>query len=370
MARLDGAAARAGEVLAPLDDLRRSVLRVLAASRPAGAALARSRSARVSLLLTAHAAGAFGLALVAPSFLIAVTPLVFGVPHVAADVRYLLVRRVWPRAWLVASVLFAVALIAVRAAAELHVRFAPSLAVEQAIASAWVVLGAAAALMAAPSRRGWLVLAAAAALAVVAVGAPRPFRMVLLHGHNLMAVVIWLVLFRRRGRLVWVPAAAMLAGAALLTSGWLLAWTFSHGWLSVAGLHLLAAADWLAPGLPDSAALALTTCFAFLQAIHYLVWLVGIPAADRPGDGGRSWRVAWRELVRDLGAGWVVVVVALAVTVAVAGIVAAGPTRRLFLSLASFHAWLELAVLAHVVGSRKLRAAGAVSPILDGAGRG
>jgi hypothetical protein len=349
MPRIDLAVARAEQALWPLDELRRSAFRLLAGRKLAGRLLARSRNARVSLLLAAHATAAFALAVVAPSFLIAVTPLMFGVPHLAADVRYLLIRRAWPRWWLCASVGFAAVLIVARLAAETGGRFAPSLSVEQAIAAAWVLFGAATGLLAAPSRRGWLALAAAAVLAAFAVGVPRPFRMLLLHGHNLLAVVLWLVLFRRRGRLLWAPVAVTLVGALLLSSGWLMAWTIAHGCLTVAGLHLLAAADWLAPGLPDRAALALTTSFAFLQAIHYLIWLVGIPAGDRPGDGGRTFRVAWRELVRDLGAGGVVVVVALTVAVSGAGLLAAAPTRRLFLSLASFHAWLELAVLAYVL---------------------
>ena len=336
--------------LRPLDGLRRRTLRALAGNRPVGRALARSRSARVSLFLTAHATAAFGLAVVAPSFLLAVTPLLFGVPHLAADVRYLLVRRGWPRAWLSASAGFAVALIAARLAAETDAKLAPPLAVEQAIAGAWVVFGAAAGLLAAPSRRGWLVLAAAVGLAAAAVVEPRAFRMVLMHGHNLVAVVVWLFLFPRRGRLIWLAAAVILLGAALLFSGWLMSWTVGHGWLSVAGLHLLAAADWLAPGLPDGVALGLTTSFAYLQAVHYLIWLVGIPAADRAGDGGRSWRAAWRELGRDLGSAGLAAVVVLTLAVAAAGIVAAAPTRRLFLSLGSFHAWLELAVLAYALG--------------------
>ena len=119
--------------------------------------------------------------------------------------------------------------------------------------------------------------------------------------------------------------------------------------LQVFGLHLFAAADWLAPGLPDKPALAITTSFAFLQSIHYAIWLIAIPAADRPGDGGRAWRTAWRDLGRDLRPAGAWLVVALALLVAVAGAVALEPTRRLFLSLATFHAWLELAVLAYAL---------------------
>ena len=350
MPALEVAAARAERALGPLDELRRVVLRTLAGGWPIGRTLARRRSLRVSVLLAVHATAAFALAVVAPSFLLAVTPLVFGVPHLAADVRHLLVRRASPRWWWVASAGFALALIAVRIAVEAGSRHAPGLAVEQGIAAGWILLGAAGALAAGARPRAWLVLAAAAAVSAFAVGAPRASRMVLLHGHNLLAVAIWLALFPRGRRLAWLPVALVLAAAAALGSGVLLPWTVTHGWLSVAGLHLFAASDWLAPGLPDRVAVGLATSFAFLQAVHYLIWLVGIPAADRPGDGGRSWRVAWRELVRDLRPAGVAVAVAAMVLVAAAGLLDPAPTRRLFLSIGSFHAWLELAVLAYVLG--------------------
>jgi hypothetical protein len=130
-----------------------------------------------------------------------------------------------------------------------------------------------------------------------------------------------------------------------------------HGALSVLGLHLFAAADWLAPGLPDARALAVTTSFAFLQSVHYAVWLVGIPAADRPGEGGRAWRMAWRDLARDLRPAGLAAVAALALIVALLGATHGAPTRRLFLSLAMFHGWLELAVLAYFFGRGSVPAA-------------
>jgi hypothetical protein len=356
--------APAERALQPLDQLRGFALRALAVDWPPARALVRRRSLRVPALLSLHALAALALAVVAPSFLIVVGPLVFGVPHLAADVRHLLIRRASPRWWLAASAGFALALIALRALAEAGVKWM-SLPLEHTVASAWLVLGAVggAALgsagrtagrggAAAPRRwtaRQLATLVGAAGLAAVAIAAPRAFRMALLHGHNLVAIGIWLVVFRRGWRLAWLPVAIVAAGAALLLSGATLGITVRHGALSVLGLHLFAAADWLAPGLSDSRALAVAVSFAFLQSVHYAVWLFGIPAADRPGEGGRAWRTAWRDLLRDLRPAGVTLVVALTVVVALLGARYAAPTRRLFLSLATFHGWLELAVLAYLL---------------------
>ncbi len=352
-------AARAVEALRPLDELRGLGLRVLVA-RPFGRVLARRRSVRVPLLMAAHALAAFALALLAPALLIAVAPLVLGVPHLASDVRHLLLRRASPRWWLGASAAFAALLIAIRALAEASPALAPSLAAEQGVAAAWVLLGAIGGAVAGASggrgrARAWSIPLAALAVAAFAVGAPRAFRMALLHGHNLLAVVIWLALFRPRGRLVWLPVVIVLGGAGLLASGALLAVTIKHGALSFGGLHLFAAADWLAPGLPDDAALALAMTFAFLQSVHYAIWLGGIPAGDRPGDGGRSLRAVARELLHDFSPAGVAIVAALALLVAGAGLVQPAVTRRLFLSLGTFHGWLELAVLAYLAARGPLR---------------
>ena len=344
-------AALAERALRPLDELRRLALRALGVDWPVARALAARRSVRVPALLTVHALAALALSVLAPSFLLAVGPLVFGVPHLAADVRHLLVRRASPRWWLWASAGFALALIAVRAVAEAGVRRVP-LSLEHGLAAAWVMLGAVGGVMAGRHRAGaraWAVLAGAGALAAFAIAAPRTFRMALLHGHNLIAVIIWLVVFRRQWRLAWLPVAIVLAGAAALAGGIAVAMTVQHGALSVFGLHVFSAADWLAPGVSDTRALAITTSFAFLQSIHYAIWLIAVPAADRPGDGGRAWRTAGRDLRRDLRPAGLWLVVALAVLVAVAGVMNMEPTRRLFLSLATFHGWLELAAVAYLL---------------------
>ncbi|MES1204985.1 MAG: hypothetical protein ABUS79_03530 [Pseudomonadota bacterium] len=358
--------------LRPLDELRRWGLRVLARTSPVGRALAARRRVRVPVLLSIHALAAFTVAVLAPSLLLAVAPLVLGVPHLAADVRHLLVRRAAPRWWFIASAAFALALLALRVLAESHPRVA-SLAFEHAIAAGWVLAGAAggaslgaiqATSLAGRRRwtaRGWAAVAAAALLATFAIAAPRLWQMILLHGHNLVAILLWVLLFRRGWRLALVPVALGLGGGALLASGVLLDFTIRHGVLSVAGLHLFAAADWLAPGLSDTRAVAVATSFAFLQSVHYAVWLVAIPAGDRPGDGSRTWRAAFRDLTRDLTPPGLCAVVALALLVAGMGLTFAAGTRHLLLSLGTFHAWLELAVLAFVMarGGRSARARGA-----------
>jgi hypothetical protein len=364
------AAARAAQALRPLDELRQLGLRALASGGPGGRALVRRRSVRVPALLSLHAAAAFALALLAPSFLIALAPLVLGVPHLAADVRYLLLRRAVSRWWLLASAGFALALVVLRALAEARVTLGPSLAFEQGVAATWVLVGAFGGLLVARAPaagapraagrglvRGGVALAIGAGIAALAIGAPAPFRLALLHGHNLVAVAVWALLFRRGGRLGWLPVALVLSGAGLLASGALLGVTLRHGALSVAGLHLFVAADWLGPGLSDNAAIAVATSFAFLQSVHYAIWLVGVPAGERPGEGGRSWRAAGRELVDDFTAPGVALVVALALLVAVAGLAHAAPTRRLFLALATFHGWLELAALAYLFARGPVRSA-------------
>ena len=89
-------AAPAERALQPLDELRGLVLRGLAVNWPLARAIAARRSVRVSVLLSLHASAALVVAVLAPSFLLAIGPLALGVPHLAADVRHLLIRRAAP----------------------------------------------------------------------------------------------------------------------------------------------------------------------------------------------------------------------------------------------------------------------------------
>jgi hypothetical protein len=338
--------ALAERVLQPLDELRRLFLRA-ALRVPPFRSVVLGRDARLTVLLCLHALAAFALALLVPSLLLALAPIALGVPHVASDVRHLVLRRALPRWWLHAVWVFAASLLALRILEEGGWLPQAPLLLEHGLGSTWLLLGAVGGAMA----TGWrwparVALAGAAAVAILSLAEPRLFRLVFVHAHNLMAIAIWVLLFRRGVRRAWIPVAVVLVGAALLSSGLLLPTTLRHGALSVAGLHLFVAADWLAPGLPDRQALGLTMAFAFLQSVHYAIWLVAIPRDDVSAKGGFTFRKAWRELARDLSPAGVGAVAALALLVLGGALFALLETRRLFLSLATFHGWMELALLA------------------------
>ena len=340
---------RADRVLQPLDDLRGGLLRALADISPLRRLMA-TRNARVPILLSMHASVAFALALFLPSLSLALAPILLGVPHVVSDVRHMVIRRALPRWWLRTIAAFAGALFLLRLVEETRLVHAAPTLVENAVGCAWLLFAALAGAVLGGWRRA--ALAALALAVVVALGSlaePRGFRLAFLHGHNLLAIAIWLVLFRRRGGLSWLPLFLVLTGGACLASGALLGVTVHHGTLSMFGLHLFAAADWIAPGLPDTWALGLTTAFAFLQSVHYAIWLVAIPQDDARAAGSSSFRMAWRALARDLGDRGIWIALALGLVVLVAGMLALARTRVLMLSLATFHAWMELALLAFFV---------------------
>jgi hypothetical protein len=335
--------------LQPLDVVRGGLLRTVARISPLRRLVA-TRATRVPVLLSVHAAAAFAVALFVPSLSLALVPILLGVPHLVSDVRHLVVRRVLPGWWLRAVVAFAAALILLRVLDETRFVRAMPIVVEHTVGSAWILLAAfGGAMLGRRGRAALGALALAATVALLALAVPRAFRLAFVHGHNLLAIVIWLWLFRRRLSLAWPLIGLILLGGGVLASGALLATTINTGVLSLFGLHLFAAADWLAPGLPDRWALGLTTAFAFLQSVHYAIWLVAIPQEDARVNGTSTFRMAWRGLARDLGKGGLSISVGLTLVVLLGGVVAVARTRVLLLSLGTFHAWGELALLVFFI---------------------
>ncbi|MFD7985596.1 hypothetical protein ACFV4M_19795 [Kitasatospora indigofera] len=208
-------------------------------------------------------------------------------------------------------------------------------------------------------RRPWL-LAASAVLLLLAAAASLSFPgyhfVVLTHLHNLVPLLFLLEwsrgLPRGRAAFMAVQCGWVLVVPALLLGGTL------DGWAAPA----TATADRLAvsytpPGwLDGSAGLRFVAVFAFLQTMHYVVWVWFLPryapeasaAFERRAPGLRG-RRAW---ALGLAAG-------AALAVLFASDYAQG--KALYAALASYHAYLEFPVLLVLVlgidpTGRKLRA--------------
>jgi hypothetical protein len=320
-------------------------------------AVVLKKERRVVALLLAHASLALVLALFAPTFLLVMGPLALGVPHLVSDVRQLVLRPRLPR---LARPLLLYGSLLLLGARALEAAGVPGMArTELALAGALVLAAIALASAGAPAWRGLCAAAAAVGLVICALLWPEKSRLLLGHGHNLVALALWAALYARVRRSTALVVGVVTAVAALLV-GTPLAWfCFQHGAQSAFGLHGLAAADTLAPGIQSAPlALGIVSSFAFLQAVHYAVWLHAIPQHATRGDATLSFRMSFRALRGDLGPLGLAVAVGAVLLVALGGALAPLPTKSLYLSFSAFHGYLELAAagLFFVRGSgRSLR---------------
>lgn len=300
---------------------------------------------RVPALLLGHSLLALLLALLAPTFLLVAGPLLLGVPHLVSDLRQLVLRPSLP--WLARPLFLggSAALLGARVLNDSGLWRASLL--EPALASALLLGAIALALPGARAARAIIATLVALPLVGCALVWPRESQLLLGHGHNVVALLLWAALYARGGRAAVAVALAIVAlGAILVVSP--LAWVgFQHGVASCFGLHSLAAADTLAPGVTStSLALGIVVSFAFLQSVHYAVWLHAIPQAATRGDASLTFSMSFRALRADLGAWGLAVCAGLTLLVPGAGLFQPLFTKSLYLSLASFHGYLELAAAA------------------------
>jgi hypothetical protein len=334
-------------IVSPLDAARRAAF-LTARRLPILGAIVARRDLRVMAQTSLGISSAAALTFLAPGVLFALGPIALGVPHVAADVRFLLLRRDVPRALVVVVSLVCAALALSRLSETMAPSVLPFGRIEVTLGFGLPIVCAA--LGARIAGSPWRALAIIPLLVWVLVesfASPNSGRLVFAYAHNVIAIALWAILYRRR-RLFALPALAIalfvtwlfVSGAALPNV------SFSSPWAHrLVDETMAVAPSWM----PQRTALGLGLSYVFLQSVHYAVWLAWVPQEDLRAEGTTTFRMSLRSLTRDFGKLGFALVVATSLGVVLSAFLDLHRTRFLYLSIATFHGYLELGALAFFV---------------------
>ena len=313
------------------------------------AELRRARPLRLQLLACLAVLVAFVGAVRFTPLLLALSPVLVGVPHLVSDVRYLLLPSLRESGGTTRSGARAV-LGLYAAAALLGLCGAAGLALGAACLAV-----ACTALRVVPGMAARLVLAAAGAgILLLALAHTQLVSLLLAQGHNFVALGIgaWFL----RGKLRGAGAPALLLLAAVLTialggcDGWL-ARPELGGW---GGSVLREVTRVAAPaGASPVVVQRCVALFGFAQAVHYSTWLSLVPDAARSSERPVSFRRSFQLLCTDLGPLGARLAIAASLALPLAACLSLGAARRSYVGLAIFHGFLELGWLATRLLSRQ-----------------
>jgi hypothetical protein len=325
-----------------LDRARSPVLKILVARSRWLRNVLSSRNSRTEFYAVVAIVAALTMTLLAPGFLYLWAPLLIGVPHIVADLRYLALPP-YARASHRLRDIVVVALLAMTIYSPTP-RFGGAAIIAAMVLTPW-------------STRSLRTLATRVAVLAVAVAGytwmcrnPITTSYVLLHGHNLVAIALFSLVFAR-GRVRWLLPLLVAVVCSVVLAG--IADPLLRG-MSVENL-----AGYLLPSSaldhwPHILCARIAVLFVFLQSVHYAVWLRLIPEQARVRKGMRSFSASLRALQNDFGTTLLLGFAALAMTLPLLGLHDATSARRWYLQLAGFHAYFELACVARWWTSRSV----------------
>jgi hypothetical protein len=318
-----------------LDTARTWLLR---RTSPISRIVIRNRDLRV--VITAAAICSLSLCGVtfAVGFSLLLGPIVFGMPHLFAEARYLFFQRGCRQSALLCGVL--------------------ALQILSVVTSHGIqTLGVACfvAILSTCDREKahvWWMLLFAALVQLVCLTAPAKSRFVLLHAHNCVPILVWL--FWRRRSTATSIAVPMIFGVAatLILAGGLDGFPL-HTPLRDEVFSLSKIADAVGGGAPGAWRRRWLFFFGFSQAVHYSIWLRLIPEEARARETPRSFAASWAACTVDFGRPTAVFMVVATLGVPMLALAfGAVRVRSLYVTLSEFHATLE-AVLISVLWTRR-----------------
>jgi hypothetical protein len=332
---------RIDAVLAPFELVRRNAWR-LSARTSFGRRCVRDPALRLQTMAIGHMLVALALALMAPAWLLLLGPIILGVPHVASDVRHLLIRPPCTFRWRYLILAPLLAMVAMRVWGWLGGPWSAELELGLGL------VAAAAAMMLAPLGLGRRVLGVVLLGGMYMLLQPMAHGVLLVfaHAHNAIAIAAWLALYRREAtRTQWFSVAAVWLAAVGLLWFWPDATTLNLGPATIGAFSLATMAETLAPAFDPDTGARLVLVFAFAQSAHYAVWLRLVPQSLDPRPAPPTLQRSVARIRADFGRfGFPVLVAAVVAVPLLAMVWDAEATRVAYLTAAVFHGWLELAV--------------------------
>lgn len=331
----------------PVRGLDRARLFWLRALGPLAKPLVRSRELRIAVFGSIALLVALGLTASVPLYLLAIGPLLLGIPHVGSDLRYLVFRpKLHRRWWLVVP--------ALGLYAAHSYTYDPRYGVGVTLLAILMARGK-------HHGRRALALSLAAAWMTATWLDPRMSALVFAHLHNFAAVgFLWAWRPKRASKLHYAPIALFALASIAVTAGALdPIVSAARGFEPIVGRTGI---EWnlalYAPGIAAPYDARMVLLFAFAQSVHYTVWLRLIPEDDRPRETPRTWAATLSALRADVG--WLPAIVIFVVTVGIAvwATMDLFAARLGYLRMVLFHGYMETAALALLfVEARPLRSA-------------
>lgn len=320
-------------LIASADRIRRGWLRTL--GRP-GRALVRKRELRVATIFSTVVVTALIGSVVAPFWLLLLAPVLWGVPHVIADIRYLVVRTGYHRRWTIGLL----------GGATLLWMGLGGPVVEGLLCTAAVALFARAGVV-----RRLVVAAAIVLFAALIDGLGRYGDIAFAHLHNFTPVLLWWIWRRRVGKLHWIPIVLLIAGTIFLLSPTAVGVAQATGGLGWFNEEMGPQAQlWrLAAGIDSEWGMRLVLLFCFSQSIHYALWLHVLPDEDRPRAAPLTFRASVESLRVDLGDVGLAVAAALSLGVMTWAVFDLVEASEGYFRMAQFHAHLEVMAIGLVL---------------------
>jgi hypothetical protein len=263
-----------------------------------------------------------------PCWQLALGPIIFGIPHIVGDVRYLVIQeKLHTRMFFWVAVVFPLLLYIYN---------------QQPVYGAFAILGAV--VLSKPT--GWkhLYTFISILLIMAAWQYHRIFIYTLLHLHNGIAIIIWWCWRKER---YWWEGLSILFCVVL--SGIILSGVIEPLELHPPMLELNYFQRTLAPFLTDNWSQRVVILYAFLQSFHYCIWIKLLPEDARKQPSPQSFRKSIIALQQDFSAAGILCIAASMIALACWAISDIEQARTSYLHIISFHGFLELAVGGYIL---------------------